>query len=404
MPIPLISIKKSDGTIERITLDEFRARKKKMTHVPKASVASTPKPMASTEPKVQSQSRSVPPMPPRSPLPVKKEQSKKEHLKEKEDHSEAERSEAADRLKSAFVNIPAAPKKLVSIRPTAQSPQLAEREKSLLEEELPETPNLGQRVSQNRKREAEEILRKVNLFLNSDKKVRLVNLLELFLKDIRSEDEVKDWLTRPEGELGFALDEKTAQNILQLARKKTEEPKSAKDMAPLKKPLGTPRALLKEDREPLPANSTPNNAFKHAPNDVFALDRMKMADYERNFKKQTAPARPIIKDIAAVKAVNLGPVDEIRTISLLDFRRFSTNPKEGANRLKQKFLNLKEESHVLFIDALQAWRQSPLFAEYAGAAAQALNSGKKLSEVLTDKNQIQLNEIQALTEMEENLM
>ena len=100
----------------------------------------------------------------------------------------------------------------------------------------------------------------------------------------------------------------------------------------------------------------------------------------------------------------MGPIDEIRYITLIDFRRLSSNPDEAAARLKQKFTNLREESYVLFMDAIDAWRKSPLFNDYIGASAVALNAGQKLNGAASDNNKIQMNEVKALIKMEKDLL
>jgi hypothetical protein len=89
--------------------------------------------------------------------------------------------------------------------------------------------------------------------------------------------------------------------------------------------------------------------------------------------------------------------------SLTDFRRLSPNATEAANRLKEKFLNLKEESVVLFLQALDAWQHSPLYMEYMGALTQGLVERRPLSAVLSDAKKIQVKEITALITMENEL-
>ena len=51
------------------------------------------------------------------------------------------------------------------------------------------------------------------------------------------------------------------------------------------------------------------------------------------------------------KPTSLSPLDEIQYFSLIDLRRLSSKPAEAVARLKQKFINLKDESFVLFMDS-----------------------------------------------------
>jgi hypothetical protein len=99
----------------------------------------------------------------------------------------------------------------------------------------------------------------------------------------------------------------------------------------------------------------------------------------------------------------MGPVEDIKSITLTDFRRLSGNPEEAAKRLQQKMFNLQEESFVWYLDALAAYHVSPLYSEYMQAVCQSLAERKSLANVLSMKNSIKLNEAMALMEMERGL-
>ena len=109
-----------------------------------------------------------------------------------------------------------------------------------------------------------------------------------------------------------------------------------------------------------------------------------------------------MQDVSA-PPVEMGPVEEIRYMTLTDFRRLSGKPEEAARRLGQKFITLQEESFVLFLDALAAYHQSPLYADCVVAISQSLANRKPLSNILSDRGKIQLNELVALMEMEKGL-
>jgi hypothetical protein len=101
--------------------------------------------------------------------------------------------------------------------------------------------------------------------------------------------------------------------------------------------------------------------------------------------------------------VEYGPVDEIRYFNLADFRRLSTDPVEAANRLKQKFINLRDESILLYFEAWDAWKSSPLFHDYLKSVSESLSKRIPLARVAADKSRIQMSEINALVRMEKQL-
>ena len=181
--------------------------------------------------------------------------------------------------------------------------------------------------------------------------------------------------------------------------------------------------------QPVPATTTPFNSFVkpteislRQPADrndkspvIPNLIRDPDSDFRQNdnaprtvlypVKKVSSPAspKPMVRDIVSSQ-VAMGPVEEIKGFSLTDFRRMASDPQEAAARLKQKFINLKEESIVFYFEALSAWKLSPLHLEYIGSIAEMINSKQTIAGLTNNKNKIQPNEIAAITAMEKNLI
>lgn len=55
-----------------------------------------------------------------------------------------------------------------------------------------------------------------------------------------------------------------------------------------------------------------------------------------------------------------GPIDELREMSILNFRRLSENPREAVLKIKKKIGFLEEESYTKRFEGIKAWRQSPV--------------------------------------------
>lgn len=363
----LIPIKHSDGTIEKITLEEFRARGKKSV-VP-----------------------AVPAEPPKKPTVIPQAPKKIEPPKQIQPKKPV--------IKTVSPITPPPIKKIESPAPKSSVSFGKEDAKSLLEDEMPAGGTKSK--SEDRLAEAKEIVQKSGLKFNTDTEKRLIGLVQLRLKDIRSEDEARDWMMMPENQMGIGLNKEQADKIFKLINERLKKPDVELNVPVLKRPLGTPTALAKEYREPFPAVSTPNNPFIHAPKNISSPGRV--IESGDIMPKNNSQARPIMQDITPAKPMNLGPVDEIRFFTLTDFRRLSTNPEEAAARLKQKFINLKEESYLLFINALEAWRGSPLFIDYVNASVEALNAKSKLTERVKNEK-ISIDEINALIKMEKDLL
>lgn len=85
---------------------------------------------------------------------------------------------------------------------------------------------------------------------------------------------------------------------------------------------------------------------------------------------------------APSRSMSMGPVDELRAFTLTDWRRLAASPGGVKSAMLDKFLTLQKESFILFLDATEAWQQSPMYRLYLGAVTAALQSGKTIAETL----------------------
>ena len=105
------------------------------------------------------------------------------------------------------------------------------------------------------------------------------------------------------------------------------------------------------------------------------------------------PAKPqnnkaLMQDVTpSPRKQTIGPVDEIQYFSLTDFRRLSPKVESAKEILKGKFQSLQEESYVLFLDARDAWHESPLFRLYQETILHSLEEKKILKDALAQKTE-----------------
>jgi len=175
-------------------------------------------------------------------------------------------------------------------------------------------------------------------------------------------------------------------------------PNDPTSILPLKREEGVTTPLFKEGQGEVNAKSLAGSGQQL----VSKLVGSASAN-EPIFKLDTKPVmKQSMQDVTA-SSNEMGPVEEIKSITLTDFRRLSGNPEEAAKRLQQKMFNLQEESFVWYLDALSAYHTSPLYSEYMQAVCQSLAERKSLANILNMKNSIKLNEAMALVEMEKSL-
>lgn len=316
----------------------------------------------------------------------------------------------AQLAKPAAKPVVSAAKESVAAKPVRPNNWSKSDTQSLLTEKLVK-PNSDQPLtSQPRENQVEKIVKQLGFTVALDNQNRLRSIIQLRLKDVRDRERTKETLLRPVLQGGLGLLPNQAEQVLRLTDQLTGDGpkplprrndqravKAKKDLMVEPEELPDLPAVARSAEagvyhEPLlPAKSTPFNSFKHS---------------ESKLKLGSQPnVRPVVRDITQVikQTEEVGPIQEIQLMSLQDFRRLSANPVEAASRLKQKFQNLQDESYLLYLDGLKAWRQSPLFNSYMTAVESSLVARQPLSVVTADKNQIQLAEINALVNMEKEL-
>ena len=233
------------------------------------------------------------------------------------------------------------------------------------------------KTSPQRKSEVEKIINQLSFSVPTGFMDRLRSIVQLRIKDVRGMNETRDLVLRSIKDGGLGLSEIQANEL---------EDKCAVEMNLLPTNFFEP---------PTPTTATPFNSFVH--------EEEKKAPIKNDFKiSSVSKPQPIVRDIVSA-AVEVGPVEEIKFFRLIDLRRLSNNTDEAINRLKQKFINLKEESILLFLDAAKAWRESPLYQDYLNLIDDAFKKHLKIETVAFGKDKINPEEIKALIKMEKEL-
>ncbi len=93
-----------------------------------------------------------------------------------------------------------------------------------------------------------------------------------------------------------------------------------------------------------------------------------------------SPGKPKMEDVKFVRKLS-GPVEELQTMSLLDFRRLSKDPREAAEKLKGKIDLLEGQGYDKKIAGIKAWRESPLNRQYLALSGQAMLSGRSMQDL-----------------------
>lgn len=403
MAEPMITIKKADGTFAKVSLSEF----KKMQSG-QQKPAEPVKPSAPAPDPVVMHHKSVP-----ASHPV-------QHHKPAH-HAPAHTKSHTEHTKTVYH-----PAKHMTRTDAG----------SLLEEKIP-VKGHGVLFSPKREKQVEMVIGKLGFSVAPDLLGRLKSLVLARLKDIKSEDEARELLSRSVKNGGLGLTEQQVEKILQSCHEAAELEhgheidapvlKGKTGMLPMVEPPELPMVISASPpyqggaRGGLPSSaSVPQTTATPLTSPLGKGGMTTVANVRQNvdvvskFINQTAANEPVFKlntqaavrksmqDVSAATA-EMGPAEEIKSTTLTDFRRLSGNPEEAARRLQQKMFNLQDESFVLYLDALAAYRASPLYNEYMRAICQSLAERKTLASILAMKNSIKLNEVEAIVEMERGL-
>lgn len=261
----------------------------------------------------------------------------------------------------------------------------------------------------------DEVFKKIHFKVSEQLQNRLRSIIQLRLKDIRSVEQTKDKIMQLAVEGGLGLGQKEAEELASVCGiilDRETKNVNLNDVPILKKKTMLPMVEPNE----IPATTTPYNSFKHGEQNVKTgrdfSTTLRSGRNDNNVRENNKggilSAKPTVKmamdDVQAPRPVEMGPVEEIQYMNLVDFRRLSAKPIEAAARLKQKFLNLRDESIILYLEGLGAWHKSPLYTDYVKSIIRALKEKRKMSALESgEANKIKLEEILAIVNMEKEL-
>jgi hypothetical protein len=97
-----------------------------------------------------------------------------------------------------------------------------------------------------------------------------------------------------------------------------------------------------------------------------------------------ASGKKIIEDIKAVPRV-LGPIDELRYMTIASFRRLGKTPVEMANKILQKLDNLEAERYSQKLAGINAWRESPVNKAYLQIGKDSISQNKAIDVIIKER-------------------
>lgn len=248
---------------------------------------------------------------------------------------------------------------------------------------------------------------------------RALSVFKARLKDIRDSDETLNVLTRDPKVGGLGLDPDLAKNVVSALDAKAKEfQKRGMSQPPIKPPPPSPPKIpiVKPTRpEPKPPLNTvlppPNLPVveKPLPNvteppkiappikrppDIPAPAPMPASPPKPAAQPKAQPVvqrsrvldRPNMADISRPRppasSKTYGPAEEMRSMSLAEFRRMGQGATDSARRILEKFKHLQDESFRLWSEAVSGWRQSSVYQLYLDMGRQSLEENISIKDVI----------------------
>ncbi len=108
---------------------------------------------------------------------------------------------------------------------------------------------------------------------------------------------------------------------------------------------------------------------------------------ETKKEKEYVPApavRPTVADVQFVRRLS-GPIDELRAMTITDFRRLAKDTSSCAERVKDQIDLMGDQGFEKRVEAIRAWQTSPLYQAYVSIMGTAMDEGKPLEVVRLEK-------------------
>lgn len=96
--------------------------------------------------------------------------------------------------------------------------------------------------------------------------------------------------------------------------------------------------------------------------------------------------RPVAQATAPAPAAHLtGPVEELRNMTIADFRRLSSDPAEACRKIIDKLDVLAEHAYGRRIEGAKAWRESEAYKKYLDIINSSFSVGKPIQTVISEE-------------------
>lgn len=278
-----------------------------------------------------------------------------------------------------------------------------------------------------------EILSRTKInFGSADLADRFSQILRTYLRGIRNKLDIKATLMKPFLNGGLSFDEDSAEKVMLLADKVLKSNSISQLLEPATKiKLPEPEKIDSSPKREISRDAAYDfsklvDRADKIKNDLKKLDTVrelapltpavvpataKKAPPPKNIQVEAAPVNlPLIKrrfkaenssqaqkikieDVKYVPRV-MGPLDELKYLDLISFRRLDKDPFNGTAKIKSKINLLAEENYGKKLEGIKLWRLSPVNKLYLEIGHLSISENKPVDVIMEERK---LNNQECLT-------
>lgn len=149
----------------------------------------------------------------------------------------------------------------------------------------------------------------------------------------------------------------------------------------------TSKDVITPTETPPAARTIIKEAVSGKPLDKKALRKVAAENPAPILNYKTSPSGKIRMDDVRFTPQVLGPIDELRYMTVKSFRRLNPDPIRATDRIKEKLELLGKEDYGKKIEGIVAWQDSPLNKTYLTLCRKALEVGKPIIDILKSELQ-----------------
>ncbi|MCU0679783.1 MAG: hypothetical protein MUF50_00550 [Planctomycetes bacterium] len=101
-------------------------------------------------------------------------------------------------------------------------------------------------------------------------------------------------------------------------------------------------------------------------------------------KAATVAGKKSLEEIRLVSKI-MGPIDELRYLDIINFRRLADDPQEAVKKVKTKIKLLEKDGYDKMIEGVKAWRQNPINKLYLEMIMESFSKNVKLQEIISGR-------------------